>query len=704
MERTPPWFEEDDLSFAQLLRFACEQQVVVQTIRVGEDLSGNLCAVAAWSDDPRAVLNCFAAGEVNIRSTRFVQSHDMSDGRPAARNPAARAATCGTTAPVPEIGEAPPSMKSRCKSITTSADDSQFGSVYLLMRRLPAFSIAAHQRYSRADAPSSWTARRRPDRSSMHAELTREAARSCDRVFLVPSTLPRITTGLSIYDVVRAGLAADGRLRDSDVSLPDDPERDGSTILWAPGAADEVMGAVGGDDTNARAKDAARLLAKAVRRPTRRALGKLYTALVDDSAPAYVDLLLDEVIGARLDGSAVHELGVWLATTATDRGPVKIGLALIGITGLGHDVDVVTTLGAHDEFTLFAAVAIGNGVSEPERDLWRLAQSVDGWGRIQCVERLRGTNDPEIKEWLLRDGYRNTVMYEYLAYIVATTGGLLDALHRRDLDRDLLTSSGEIIDALIAGGPAEDIGDLPDAPAVISAYLDLMHTRAETLVDLRTVVSIARLLGGGDDEEVCIELGWEEDDRARLASKVSAVLDLPLWPHVIAAGLESDDAHTFWLANAAAAQFGIDTFGVQWERLQSDPLGGPWYDAWRLADSEPRRESLVALARATFTPESIVTGGPDTLGFGLEFHAHRAFDWTLQELRHHTGLAPDLVALGLRSPMIRNRNMALNALKAWPVAAWPEGAENVLRSIASSDAYEPTRLLAREVLDRLNGA
>ena len=57
-----------------------------------------------------------------------------------------------------------------------------------------------------------------------------------------------------------------------------------------------------------------------------------------------------------------------------------------------------------------------------------LATHVHGWGRVHLVERLESTNNAEIKEWLLRDGYKNSVMYEYLAYPCATTGGLLHAL------------------------------------------------------------------------------------------------------------------------------------------------------------------------------------------------------------------------------------------------------------------------------------
>lgn len=172
---------------------------------------------------------------------------------------------------------------------------------------------------------------------------------------------------------------------------------------------------------------------------------------------------------------------------------------------------------------------------------------------------------------------------------------------------------------------------------------------------------------------------------------------MPHWPEVIAAGLQSDDRHTGWLANAAAARYGIETFGLHWERLQADPLDGPWFDAWKSANSPARRDSLVDLARASFPRASIATGrAADTLGFGPEFRAHRALDWTLQALRDHPGLGADLVTLGLLSPMTRNRNMALAALKEWPVATGrkafrPTYAESHRRTPTSAPGSWPTR-------------
>jgi hypothetical protein len=127
----------------------------------------------------------------------------------------------------------------------------------------------------------------------------------------------------------------------------------------------------------------------------------------------------------------------------------------------------------------FCAVALSNLSNDPEPSLWRLARNVNGWGRIHVVERLAQTENPEIKNWLLREGYRNSVMYEYLAYTCAVAGGLLSALSEDTVDRELLTSTGEILAALIAGGPAENIDDYEDGALAVEMFLASIAAEAD---------------------------------------------------------------------------------------------------------------------------------------------------------------------------------------------------------------------------------
>jgi hypothetical protein len=453
----------------------------------------------------------------------------------------------------------------------------------------------------------------------------------------------------------------------------------------------------GGGGSTALADKAATAFVDACRRPTRRRLKRLYKAVSSDNALDFLDPLIERLVALQPDRDRLHELGRWLATTASDRGAVKVGLAVLGVTGLDRDVEVVRALGAHDEFTLYAAVALSNGLEDPESELWALATAVDGWGRIHCVERLRATTDPSIRAWILRTGFRNSVMYEYLAYIAATTGGLLEALRSETPDRDLLTAAGEILEALIAGGPAEDITDYDDAADATEAFLAHMDRRAETLGDFQAVASIGSFLDRDEGWDQLSTHGWSTSRREAFERLCDNILGREEWIGRIHLALESDNPAEYWRAEQAAGRRGIDIFATQVQRIRRDPLGSDWFAAWQGASPE-RAEQLVHLA-AELLPLSAIAAGPqDNIGLGPEWRAHRALDWSLQALRNYPGIGGELVPIGLQSPVTRNRNMALNILNEWPRDEWPTGAHELARRLAASDPNERVRTFAGEVL------
>jgi hypothetical protein len=272
----------------------------------------------------------------------------------------------------------------------------------------------------------------------------------------------------SIYAHVRshlppsgAGLTAGGEeLPDEDRFSPD------GAIRWAPGARDGVLGHhVGATDQGLAATEIVDAICDATRLPSAHALKRAYEFLSDEKALAVVDPVLEAVLARKdLDLERLRSFARWVVTGAPDRTAVKIGLALLGIFRGEADRDLFLTLGRHDEFTLFSAVALQNSLAAPDLALFELAKSVDGWGRIQTVERLKTTMDPGVKRWMLREGYKNSVMHEYLAHLCATVGGLRNELEASEVDDALLAGAGDILRALVAGqsGPAEGIDDYPD--------------------------------------------------------------------------------------------------------------------------------------------------------------------------------------------------------------------------------------------------
>ena len=467
---------------------------------------------------------------------------------------------------------------------------------------------------------------------------------------------------------------------------------EGQPIRWAPGALDGVFGH---HSEGVEPEETAREVLEALRAFARKASAEravaLYDLLADGTAIEYVDHLLSAILGdERLPQDRVREIARWIAAGAPDREAVKIAIALLGIFRDTEDHDLLLTLGRHEELTLYAAVALGNSAEQSARLLWGLARQVNGWGRIQIVERLFRSSDPEISAWLLREGYRNNVLYEYTALTCAYAGDLVGALRCPDPDEELLTGAGEILAALLRGrqGPAEGIGDY--LAGVDAAELYLGHLRWRPRLGLEHLLAahaIWQFVHEEDGDVQEIELGWQ-DRRETIVEHAKAVLARPEWPEVVQNGLRSSDSSSFRRAAEAARVLEIDAWDLVFKRLQSGE------DVWSYAvetDDPERIDRVVALAEERLPLDEIATGPSDELGFGPDFWNHRELDFVLQALRRFPGHGWPLVRAALQSPVISNRDMAASALAIWGRAAWPPDAEFLLRSALAREPNEETR-------------
>jgi hypothetical protein len=299
-----------------------------------------------------------------------------------------------------------------------------------------------------------------------------------------------LEAGPSIHEHLVRHTGPDGQLSEAAATLPDERERGG--VWYAPGARDGIathhVGRSGDHAGVVRVVGALR--EQAVRPASRRAWERLYTVLREHDALGVVDGLTKVMLGSTLlPADRLYETGLRLATTSAHREPVKYGIALVGVTGSRADVELLHQLGRHDEFTLYSAVALAAVSPDPESEWWRLAKQVRGWGRIHLVERLEDTERADIRRWILVDGFRNTVMDEYLAHIAAVTGNLAGEL-AGDPDDEVLDAACAIVSALINGGPAEDMDSYADGPRAVSllmAALTRRATRPEHLEAARAV-------------------------------------------------------------------------------------------------------------------------------------------------------------------------------------------------------------------------
>lgn len=491
-----------------------------------------------------------------------------------------------------------------------------------------------------------------------------------------------------------------GNLIDSHIKLPDERKPADNKMRWGAGSMEGAFGHHFGKEDDAKGAERIFSTLKAViNNPSETKIKRFYDLISDDSALNYVDPLLELIVNDPvLNDEKLVRFSIWLAKSAPDRGPVKVGIALAGVTTSGEAEEIICTLGKHEEFTLYAVVALGHSAANPEEKIWELAQSVTGWGRIQAVERLQSTQDERIKAWLLREGYRNGVMDEYLACICARTGDLLTALQDAP-DEKLLIGARDIIRALITGGPAEDMTDYADGPEVTNLFLELISERNLDLAYYLAASAIQKFVTSIKYNWSETKGAWTPDARAEISKLASSILAREDWKVKAEAGLRSLDSSTFYEANQAAKLLGIDTWGLHFERIKADPKTQGWWEVMQTNDPE-RIRKVVVLACKVLPLNEIASGPSDSLGLGEKYWAHSALDFVLQDLRKCPGDGWGLIQTGLQSPVIRNRNLALKALSAWPRSSWPDDAKSFLKNI---EKIEPKDDVRKRIGDLLAG-
>lgn len=506
----------------------------------------------------------------------------------------------------------------------------------------------------------------------------------------------------SILQLIRDAVARRGdETSYLSVQLPEEEpdEKPDRRIRFVGGALDALMGGPDPSPKQIKARTLAAALTKMLRQPSPAAFDALYRLLTPVRAQSIVDETLRRIapeLAQRQE--ALAALARRLINEAPDVDPVKIGVALLGISGVASDEALLLEIGQSDEITLYSAVALANLLEDSEAAIWRLAQSVRGWGRIAAVERLADTGSPEIKIWLLRGGFRNGIMYEYLAYIAATSGEMLRALSAQEIDDELLVSSAEILSALIAGGPAEQIEDYRDGAAACVSFLRHALKRDVPALTVVSAVSSIKTLAEGERAERLKSLpGWSAQTFLDVRTHAAAFMQKPGARAAVEAGLRNDEP---WGEHFVAAQltplFDIDAWPFHLDR-QRRRIGDNWWHLMRTNDSG-RVNEVLALGREQLDLELVGSGPTGSLGLGVEYKDDSAVDFIVQDLRRFPGYGADFIDVGLRGRSVRLRNMAINALRDWGRHQWPSGADDQIKTALLKEPEQEVRDRLKQLL------
>ena len=170
-----------------------------------------------------------------------------------------------------------------------------------------------------------------------------------------------------------------------------------------------------------------------------------------------------------------------LAFNTNNKNAVKLGIAILGLCQNQLIIEKLKILGRHDEFTVYVVIALLSLREDPEEDLFELGQYVNGWGKIQLVDRLARISRKEVvKKWLITDGFKNTVDNQYLACTCATGGLLHKKLESEKISTIYYKSTSEILVSMLESGPGDDISYYEYSPELIENFLkhSLVHAKS----------------------------------------------------------------------------------------------------------------------------------------------------------------------------------------------------------------------------------
>ncbi|MFB9324423.1 limonene hydroxylase [Paenibacillus aurantiacus] len=500
-----------------------------------------------------------------------------------------------------------------------------------------------------------------------------------------------------IYAHIQRQIAEQGMPIDG--ALPDDEQFWGEGQLrWVAGGLDGAMGhhAAPGELTD-EMRELVGLLAKQTRRPTAAMRRTTYRKLLETNLGGVMDDVLEEVVKhPGILAGPLFEEAQWFAEHAADRNVVKFGIALLGLYRNENVRDLLLTLGSHDEFTLYAAVALQNGADDGNEALFQLARRVNGWGKIHLVERL-APSTPKMRDWLLREGCANSIMNEYLAHVCAVKGELHLALAAGTVDGELFEGASVIVQALLSGGPAEDIEGYDHAPQVITDYLRHAGTMCASAMQLSVVLDIRTFLDPADEKwEARLASGWTEAGRAACIQACEALLAEPKWTRVVmeavsppgSGSVDQSDSRKgsarveHFYGVACARKLGLDVWEQLFGQLAAEPLDSSlYYDLMRTDDGD-RVRRVVDFAEAHLPLREIAAGPANEMGFGPGVKPHMCLDMIVQSLGAFEGVGLKLLAAALMSPVVRNRSMAIRVLEEWDLRSWGPEISRVLTQLS----------------------
>jgi hypothetical protein len=429
-----------------------------------------------------------------------------------------------------------------------------------------------------------------------------------------------------------------------------------------------------------------KLFEEQLNHPTIKTRKITYEKIISDNIASYSGEFIERFQQAQWDESLLQQEALWLLEHAAHREVVKFAITVLGCTNCEKYKELLFTLGMHEEFTSYVIFALKNGTIQANNQIWRLAQSVHGWGKISAVEQLEAPT-PEIKQWLLTEGCKNIIMNETLAYTCAINGELDIALYEETISKELYDGAGLIIQALLNESAPQGIEDYPYASAVLSRFIYHARMHCKALEDFYPVMKISEFLNA--DKEVWEErfnVLWKQHEYISIQEAIQPFINDPKLPQLAMDALQQNNN---FKALEIACFYRLDVTQNLFDLLEKYPTNSELYLAVIDTNNRQHIKDLCTFAETHLSLSS------------LSNDEQVCLQCIVQDLYEHEGVGLPLIQAALKSDNGNLQYHALSVLKGWsPSFSQQATTREMIKNIAAKTKDKEDRQLAKHLLKK----
>ncbi len=275
---------------------------------------------------------------------------------------------------------------------------------------------------------------------------------------------------VSIYGHIKNNIK-DGRLPEN-FTLPENCEKEG--VKFACGAMDGIMMYHFGGQADDNVHDIIKALSgENIESAVKEALGTKQVLFLCDA------LQREITKEKKFSANELCKIALDLIKSSDSAEVIKTGftlLELIDTEAVTEVREILRTFGLCDEFTLWCCYILrhykdGNG------EIFRLAQKVNGWGKVFAVKEFLEPETPEIRRWLLCHGCENDILGSYTAaevFVKADVAKLLENRLPHEFDEREVHGLAALALGLTDEGPMAGASALDEPKKVLESMRSVL--------------------------------------------------------------------------------------------------------------------------------------------------------------------------------------------------------------------------------------